>query len=228
MLNYKILSNGFAKIALADNDLDLQLKKLCRHPLRCPRSSPRQCSPRRTRPPGQHWVSTSARTQDAFGNNAFGYTIKDGLGATNSRSEVGDGYGNRKGSTPSPTSTVGPDEWTTLLTDTDSGLPSRPTNLEPLLVPQLLPSSTAPTPVPLPQSSTTWPQLLPYAAPLAVAAPSSLWWCDRTWCRTRLRSTSWTWLRSRSWPWLWSRSWSWSWWCPWFGIWLGFWQGLIH
>ncbi|GIX97305.1 hypothetical protein CEXT_500301 [Caerostris extrusa] len=43
-------------------------------------------------------VSTSARTQDAFGNNAFGYTIKDGLGATNSRSEVGDGYGNRKGS----------------------------------------------------------------------------------------------------------------------------------
>ncbi|GIY62422.1 adult-specific rigid cuticular protein 15.7 [Caerostris darwini] len=43
-------------------------------------------------------VSTSARQQDVLGNNAFGYTIKDGLGATNSRSEVGDGYGNRKGS----------------------------------------------------------------------------------------------------------------------------------
>ncbi|GIY88402.1 hypothetical protein CEXT_801861 [Caerostris extrusa] len=43
-------------------------------------------------------VSTSSRQQDVLGNNAFGYTIKDGLGATNSRSEVGDGYGNRKGS----------------------------------------------------------------------------------------------------------------------------------
>ncbi|GIY48158.1 hypothetical protein CEXT_284621 [Caerostris extrusa] len=43
-------------------------------------------------------VSTSARQQDVLGNNAFGYTIKDGLGATNTRSEVGDGYGNRKGS----------------------------------------------------------------------------------------------------------------------------------
>ncbi|GIY79798.1 hypothetical protein CDAR_301081 [Caerostris darwini] len=43
-------------------------------------------------------VSTSARTQDAYGNNAFAYTIKDGLGATNSRSEVGDAHGNRKGS----------------------------------------------------------------------------------------------------------------------------------
>ncbi|GIY62426.1 hypothetical protein CDAR_50541 [Caerostris darwini] len=43
-------------------------------------------------------ISTSARQQDVLGNNAFGYTIKDGLGATNSRSEVGDGYGNRKGS----------------------------------------------------------------------------------------------------------------------------------
>ncbi|GIX97329.1 hypothetical protein CEXT_500411 [Caerostris extrusa] len=43
-------------------------------------------------------VSTSSRSQDAFGNYAFGYNIKDGLGATNSRSEVGDGYGNKKGS----------------------------------------------------------------------------------------------------------------------------------
>ncbi|GIY71474.1 hypothetical protein CEXT_14101 [Caerostris extrusa] len=43
-------------------------------------------------------VSTSSRQQDAFGNYAFGYGIKDGLGATNSRSEVGDGYGNKKGS----------------------------------------------------------------------------------------------------------------------------------
>ncbi|GFY75001.1 adult-specific rigid cuticular protein 15.7 [Trichonephila inaurata madagascariensis] len=43
-------------------------------------------------------VSNSARSQDAFGNYAFGYGIKDGLGAANSRSEVGDAYGNRKGS----------------------------------------------------------------------------------------------------------------------------------
>ncbi|GFT58502.1 adult-specific rigid cuticular protein 15.7 [Nephila pilipes] len=43
-------------------------------------------------------VSTSARSQDALGNYAFGYDIKDGLGAANSRSEVGDGYGNKKGS----------------------------------------------------------------------------------------------------------------------------------
>ncbi|GIY48162.1 hypothetical protein CEXT_284641 [Caerostris extrusa] len=43
-------------------------------------------------------ISASSRQQDILGNNAFGYTIKDGLGATNSRSEVGDGYGNRKGS----------------------------------------------------------------------------------------------------------------------------------
>ncbi|GFR23313.1 adult-specific rigid cuticular protein 15.7 [Trichonephila clavata] len=43
-------------------------------------------------------VSNSARSQDAFGNYAFGYGIKDGLGASNSRSEVGDGYGNKKGS----------------------------------------------------------------------------------------------------------------------------------
>ncbi|GBN10318.1 hypothetical protein AVEN_154624-1, partial [Araneus ventricosus] len=34
----------------------------------------------------------------AFGNYAFGYDIKDGLGATNSRSEVGDAHGNQKGS----------------------------------------------------------------------------------------------------------------------------------
>ncbi|GFR32247.1 adult-specific rigid cuticular protein 15.7, partial [Trichonephila clavata] len=51
-------------------------------------------------------VSNSARSQDvsipqdtqAFGNYAFGYGIKDGLGAANSRSEVGDAYGNKKGS----------------------------------------------------------------------------------------------------------------------------------
>ncbi|GFS67561.1 adult-specific rigid cuticular protein 15.7 [Trichonephila clavipes] len=43
-------------------------------------------------------VSTSARSQDAFGNYAFGYDIKDGLGAANSRSEVGDAHGNKKGS----------------------------------------------------------------------------------------------------------------------------------
>ncbi|GFY58267.1 adult-specific rigid cuticular protein 15.7 [Trichonephila inaurata madagascariensis] len=43
-------------------------------------------------------VSTSARSQDAFGNYAFGYDIKDGLGAANSRSEVGDVHGNKKGS----------------------------------------------------------------------------------------------------------------------------------
>ncbi|XP_054711950.1 adult-specific rigid cuticular protein 15.7-like [Uloborus diversus] len=43
-------------------------------------------------------VSASARSQDAHGNYAFGYDIKDGKGATNSRSEVGDGHGNVKGS----------------------------------------------------------------------------------------------------------------------------------
>ncbi|XP_055941790.1 uncharacterized protein LOC129971840 [Argiope bruennichi] len=43
-------------------------------------------------------VSTSARSQDAFGNYAFNYGIQDGLGATNSRSEVGDAHGNKKGS----------------------------------------------------------------------------------------------------------------------------------
>ncbi|GIX80990.1 hypothetical protein CDAR_545291 [Caerostris darwini] len=43
-------------------------------------------------------VSASSRQQDAHGNYAFGYQIKDKLGATNSRSEVGDGYGNKKGS----------------------------------------------------------------------------------------------------------------------------------
>ncbi|GIX76299.1 adult-specific rigid cuticular protein 15.7 [Caerostris darwini] len=54
-------------------------------------------------------ISASSRQQDgtkepqlhiqrAAGCRPLGYTIKDGLGATNSRSEVGDGYGNRKGS----------------------------------------------------------------------------------------------------------------------------------
>ncbi|XP_055941792.1 fibroin heavy chain-like [Argiope bruennichi] len=43
-------------------------------------------------------VSASSRSQDEFGNYAFGYDIKDGLGATNSRSEVGDAHGNKKGS----------------------------------------------------------------------------------------------------------------------------------
>ncbi|GIY44061.1 adult-specific rigid cuticular protein 15.7 [Caerostris extrusa] len=43
-------------------------------------------------------VSNSAQSQDAYGNYAFGYGIKDGLGATNSRSEVGDAHGNKKGS----------------------------------------------------------------------------------------------------------------------------------
>ncbi|GBM94995.1 Adult-specific rigid cuticular protein 15.7 [Araneus ventricosus] len=43
-------------------------------------------------------VSASSRSQDALGNYAFGYDIKDGLGATNSRSEVGDAHGNKKGS----------------------------------------------------------------------------------------------------------------------------------
>ncbi|KFM71012.1 Adult-specific rigid cuticular protein 15.7, partial [Stegodyphus mimosarum] len=43
-------------------------------------------------------ASASSRTQDAIGNYAFGYDIVDGLGATNSRSEVGDAHGNKKGS----------------------------------------------------------------------------------------------------------------------------------
>ncbi|CAL1293154.1 unnamed protein product [Larinioides sclopetarius] len=33
----------------------------------------------------------------AFGNYAFNYGIKDGLGATNSRAEVGDAHANKKG-----------------------------------------------------------------------------------------------------------------------------------
>ena len=33
-----------------------------------------------------------------MGNYAFGYDIVDGKGASNSRAEVGDGYGNKKGS----------------------------------------------------------------------------------------------------------------------------------
>ncbi|GIX97321.1 adult-specific rigid cuticular protein 15.7 [Caerostris extrusa] len=45
-----------------------------------------------------HLVNTGVSASFAFGNYAFGYDIKDGLGATNSRSEVGDGYGNKKGS----------------------------------------------------------------------------------------------------------------------------------
>ncbi|GBN22089.1 hypothetical protein AVEN_116098-1 [Araneus ventricosus] len=55
-------------------------------------------------------VSASSRSQDAFGNYAFGYDIKDGLGATNSRSEVGDAT--VEGIPPSPTR-EGPDESTT-------------------------------------------------------------------------------------------------------------------
>ncbi|CAL1293125.1 unnamed protein product [Larinioides sclopetarius] len=44
-------------------------------------------------------VSNRAQTQDqAWGNYAFSYGIKDGLGATNSRAEVGDAAGNKKGS----------------------------------------------------------------------------------------------------------------------------------
>ncbi|CAL1274683.1 unnamed protein product [Larinioides sclopetarius] len=42
-------------------------------------------------------VSTSGRSQDAFGNYAFNYGIQDGLGAANSRAEVGDAHGNKKG-----------------------------------------------------------------------------------------------------------------------------------
>ncbi|GIX84476.1 adult-specific rigid cuticular protein 15.7 [Caerostris extrusa] len=42
-------------------------------------------------------VSNSARSQDAFGNYAFIWN-QDGLVATNSRSEVGDAHGNKKGS----------------------------------------------------------------------------------------------------------------------------------
>ncbi|XP_055941817.1 adult-specific rigid cuticular protein 15.7-like [Argiope bruennichi] len=43
-------------------------------------------------------VSTSSRHQDTYGNYVFGYDIKDGLGVSNSRSEVGDAHGNKKGS----------------------------------------------------------------------------------------------------------------------------------
>ncbi|GBM24976.1 Adult-specific rigid cuticular protein 15.7, partial [Araneus ventricosus] len=43
-------------------------------------------------------VSTSGRSQDAFGNYAFNYGIQNGIGAANSRAEVGDAHGNKKGS----------------------------------------------------------------------------------------------------------------------------------
>ncbi|XP_035221198.1 adult-specific rigid cuticular protein 15.7-like [Stegodyphus dumicola] len=42
--------------------------------------------------------SVSSRSQDAIGNYAFGYDIVDGHGASNSRSEIGDAHGNKKGS----------------------------------------------------------------------------------------------------------------------------------
>ncbi|GBN10140.1 Adult-specific rigid cuticular protein 15.7 [Araneus ventricosus] len=43
-------------------------------------------------------VSNRAQTQDvSFGNYAFNYGIQDGLGAANSRAEVGDAHGNKKG-----------------------------------------------------------------------------------------------------------------------------------
>ncbi|CAL1287735.1 unnamed protein product [Larinioides sclopetarius] len=41
-------------------------------------------------------ISTSNRQQDAWGNYAISYGIKDGLGATNSRAEVRDVHGNKK------------------------------------------------------------------------------------------------------------------------------------
>ncbi|XP_067145055.1 adult-specific rigid cuticular protein 15.7-like [Centruroides vittatus] len=42
--------------------------------------------------------SVSSRRQDDFGNYAFNYQIVNGVGATNGRSEVGDGWGNKRGS----------------------------------------------------------------------------------------------------------------------------------
>ncbi|GFT71832.1 adult-specific rigid cuticular protein 15.7 [Nephila pilipes] len=42
-------------------------------------------------------ISSSGRQQDAAGNYAFNYGIADGLGATNSRTEIGDALGNKKG-----------------------------------------------------------------------------------------------------------------------------------
>ncbi|XP_023217680.1 adult-specific rigid cuticular protein 15.7-like [Centruroides sculpturatus] len=42
--------------------------------------------------------SVSSRRQDDFGNYAFNYNIVNGVGATNGRSEVGDGWGNKRGS----------------------------------------------------------------------------------------------------------------------------------
>ncbi|GFY55758.1 adult-specific rigid cuticular protein 15.7 [Trichonephila inaurata madagascariensis] len=51
-------------------------------------------------------VSTSARSQDAFGNYA-GYRHQGRPGAANPRSEVGDAHGNKKDPTPLLTSTAG-------------------------------------------------------------------------------------------------------------------------
>ncbi|XP_067145051.1 adult-specific rigid cuticular protein 15.7-like [Centruroides vittatus] len=43
-------------------------------------------------------TSVSSRRQDDFGNYAFNYQITNGAGATNGRAEVGDAWGNKRGS----------------------------------------------------------------------------------------------------------------------------------
>ncbi|KAF8787716.1 Adult-specific rigid cuticular protein 15.7 like protein [Argiope bruennichi] len=65
-------------------------------------------------------VSNRAQTQDAFGNYAFNYGIKDGLGASKlPKLKVGDAPETRREPTPLPTSTDEPDESITSLTDMD-------------------------------------------------------------------------------------------------------------
>ncbi|GIX97315.1 adult-specific rigid cuticular protein 15.7 [Caerostris extrusa] len=73
---------GFARITLV---------RMGRYPLRCPRSSPRQCSPWWTRPPGQHW----SQHQRPYSRWEGSYTITDIDGRARRVDYVADGHGFR-------------------------------------------------------------------------------------------------------------------------------------
>ncbi|GFY49790.1 adult-specific rigid cuticular protein 15.7 [Trichonephila inaurata madagascariensis] len=123
-------------------------------------------------------VSTSARSQDAFGNYAFGYDIKDGLGAANSRSEVGDAHGNKKGSYTIADIDGRADESTTLLTDMvrASVKTNKPGTLPaPLLRPHRQPLRRTRRPSRQPQPPlVAYGGVLGHGAALGLAAPAAL------------------------------------------------------
>ncbi|GIX97323.1 adult-specific rigid cuticular protein 15.7 [Caerostris extrusa] len=161
-------------------------------------------------------VSNNARTQDAFGNYAFGYDIKDGLGASNSRSEVGDAVGNKKGSY-----TIADIDGRARRVDyVADGLGFRATvkTNEPgtaASAPAAALINSLPTPDPSPQSSTTWLQQLPLDTldwlPPCCWCPSCLWRSHRTWrCMGTWRTWTWrcmgTW---RTWTWRCMGTWTW-------------------